>query len=243
MNYYYITGTASGIGKELTIQLLQNPLNKVIGISRNNNVSHPNFEFHRLDLSDIDAVCNFKFKAHTNAGKIGLINNAGMLGEVKHVGKLNAKAIAQNYQVNLVAPSILINSFINFYNSLPAEKIILNVSSGAGKTPVDGWSAYCASKAAVDMFSSVVDEEQKIDAAGKEQNFKIFSVAPGKVDTAMQAEIRKASKEDFSNVQNFIDFKNQDQLISPQAVAEKYIQLLENTHKIKGPVFSLRELN
>jgi len=243
MNYYYITGTASGIGKELALQLLQNPLNKVIGISRNNSIIHSNFEFHQVDLSDVDAVCNFKFKAHPDAEKICLINNAGMLGEVKHVGKLNATTIAQNYLVNLVAPSVLTNSFIHFYNSSPAEKIILNVSSGAGKAPVDGWAAYCASKAAVDMFSRVVDEEQKIDATGKEQNFKIFSVAPGKVDTAMQAEIRKASKKDFSNVQNFIDFKNQDQLISPQAVAEKYIQLLENADKIKGNVFSLRELN
>jgi len=243
MNYYYITGTASGIGKELALQLLQNPSNKVIGISRNNRISHSNFTFYQLDLLDVEAVCNFKFQTHSTAEKISLINNAGMLGEVKHVGKLNAKAIAQNYYVNLVAPSILINTFINCYGSSSAQKVILNVSSGAGKSPVDGWSAYCASKAAIDMLSRVVDEEQKMDASDKEQNFKIFSVAPGKVDTAMQVEIRKSSKEDFSKVKDFIDFKNQDQLISPQAVAEKYIQLLENADKIKGTVFSLRELN
>jgi len=102
---------------------------------------------------------------------------------------------------------------------------------------------YCASKAAIDMFSRVVDEELKMDASGKAQRFKIFSVAPGKVDTAMQAEIRKSAKEDFSKVQDFIDFKNGDQLLSPEVVADKYIKLLYNSDKVQGSVFSLRELD
>jgi benzil reductase ((S)-benzoin forming) len=241
MNYYYITGTSSGIGKELALQLLQNPTNKVTGISRNNNISHPNFSFHQLDLSDVNAVCSFQFQTHSDALKICLINNAGILGEVKHVGRVKAIAIAQNYQVNLVAPSILINTFIGFYNSSSAQKLILNVSSGAGKSPVDGWSAYCASKAAIDMYSRVVAEEQKINGSAK--NFKIFSVAPGKVDTEMQAEIRKLEKEDFSNVQNFIDFKNENQLLAPKLVAQKYIKLLEQAEKAEGSVFSLKEID
>lgn len=243
MNYYYITGTASGIGKAIATQLLNDPQNKVIGISRNNAITHTNFKFIQLDLSDINALYNFKFQAHPDSEKICLINNAGMLGEVKHVGKLNARAIAQNYQVNLVAPSILMNAFINFYDSSTAEKIILNISSGAGKVSIDGWAGYCASKAAIDMFSRVVDEELKMDASGKAQRFKIFSVAPGKVDTAMQAEIRKSAKEDFSKVQDFIDFKNGDQLLSPEVVADKYIKLLYNSDKVQGSVFSLRELD
>jgi benzil reductase ((S)-benzoin forming) len=243
MNYYYITGTASGIGQELALQLLQNPSNKVTGISRNNNISHSNFTFYQLDLSDINAVCNFKFQAHSDADKICLVNNAGTLGEVKHIGKLNAKAIAENYQVNLVAPSILINVFISFYNSSSAEKVILNVSSGAGKSPIDGWAAYCASKAAIDMYSCVAAEEQKMDVSDKKQAVKIFSVAPGKVDTAMQAAIRVADKNDFSKVQDFVRFKKDNQLLSPQVVAEKYIKLLENADEPDGTVFSLKDID
>ncbi len=243
MNYYYITGTASGIGEELALQLLQNPSNKVIGISRNNNIIHPNFTFYQLDLSDIDAVCNFKFQAHPEANKIYLVNNAGTLGEVKHVGKLESKAIAQNYQVNLVAPGILINAFIGFYNSSSAEKVILNVSSGAGKYPIDGWAAYCASKAAIDMYSRVVAEEQKMDVSDKKRMVKIFSIAPGKVDTAMQAAIRMADKKDFSKVHDFIRFKNDNQLLSPKVVAGKYIKLLENAEKSEGTVFSINDID
>jgi len=243
MNYYYITGTASGIGQELALQLLQNPSNKVNGISRNNNITHSNFTFYQLDLSDINVVCNFKFQAHSDADKICLVNNAGTLGEVKHIGKLNSKAIAENYQVNLVAPSILINAFMRFYNLSSAEKVILNVSSGAGKSPIDGWAAYCASKAAIDMYSRVAAEEQKMDISEKRQAVKIFSVAPGKVDTAMQVAIRVADKNDFSKVQDFVRFKKDNQLLSPQVVAEKYIKLLENADETDGTVFSLKDID
>jgi len=245
MNYYYITGTSSGIGKEIATRLLKHPTNKIIGISRKTTITHVNYKHVQLDLSNLDSVAGFKFFEHAEAHRICLINNAGTLGEVIKTGKLSTQTIIKSYNVNLVAPSILCNAFINFYNSSTAEKIILNVSSGAGKHPLDGWSVYCASKAALDMFTRVVDEEQKLtgaNAANKNGPFKIMSVAPGKVDTPMQAEIRKSAKEDFSQVQYFIDAKMQNQLLSPEAVAQKYVELLENTSKAKEAVFSLKNV-
>ncbi len=245
MNYYYITGTSRGIGKAFAEYLLKNPSNHVIGISRQCKIKHPNYRHFFLDLTDINALADFKFDLHSRAKKIYLINNAGALGFIKPVGKLEAATIIKNYTLNLIAPCVLTNAFIKCYNSTDAEKVIVNISSGAGKTPIDGWAVYCASKAGIDMFSRVINEEQKIRGQHAESSihkgFKIFSIAPGVVNTDMQEEIRSASKEDFSRLENFIEYKVNNQLLEPAIIARKYFAILENVNEIKEVLFSLKD--
>lgn len=245
MNYYYITGTSRGIGKAFADYLLENPSNKVIGISRQRSIEHPNYSHFYLDLSDPTALAGFKFELHAHAKKIYLINNAGTLGFIKPVGQLDASVIIKNYTLNLIAPSVLTNAFISCYDTVDAEKVIVNISSGAGKVPVDGWGVYCASKAGVDMFSRVVDVEQKIRAqhasSSVHKGFKIFSIAPGIVDTEMQNEIRKASKDDFSRLENFIEYKVNKQLSDPTTVSRKYFDILNNTDRIKDVLSSIKD--
>ncbi|MCE3279005.1 MAG: yueD [Bacteroidetes bacterium] len=245
MNYYYITGTSRGIGKGFADHLLKNPSNFVIGISRQKTIDHPNYTHYYADLTDAEAVSQFKFDLHANAQKIYLINNAGALGFIKPVGRLTSETIIKNYTLNLIAPSILTNSFIECYNTIDCEKVILNISSGAGKNPIDGWAVYCSSKAGLDMFSRVVDAEQKVRASHPLDNihkgFRIFSIAPGIVNTEMQSGIRSAEREDFSRVEDFIAYKVNNELIEPAVVSEKYIKLMENLSSIKDVLSSIRD--
>lgn len=245
MNYYYITGTSRGIGKALAEQLLEDPSNRVIGISREQTIEHLNYNHFTLDLTDVTAVADFKFELHAKAKKIYLINNAGALGFIKPIGSIEASMIIKSYTLNLIAPSILTNSFIDCYNSTDAEKVILNISSGAGKNPIDGWAVYCASKSGLDMFSRVVDLEQKVRVEHAQENihksFKIFSIAPGVVDTNMQEEIREASSVDFSQLQDFISYKKDNKLADPRAVSQKYIKVLSNVNSIKEVLTSIKD--
>lgn len=239
MHYYYITGASKGIGKALVEHLLKEPYNKVTGISRSREIEHPNYEHIGMDLSNIEEVSAFHFLPHHDAEKIVLINNAGALGAVKPAGKLTAHSIAYTYNLNLVAPSILINNFIHAYSPYNGEKLIVNVSSGAGKYPIDGWSIYCASKAGLDMYSRVVADEQKLNKGG----FKILSIAPGVVDTAMQAEIRNADKTDFSRIEDFINYKSTGQLSDPKLVADKFFRILARAASIDETVISVRDFD
>lgn len=239
MNYYYITGTSRGIGEELALQLLQKSDNSVVGISRKQTINHPNYKHISIDLSDVNAVADFKFALHADAKKICLVNNAGTLGDIKHVGNMQSQDIVKSYNVNVIAPSVLMNTFISTYRAVSTQKIILNISSGAGKNPYDGWAVYCASKAALDMFSRVIHSEQKLEN-DELQKFQVISVAPGKVDTAMQEQIRAVNADEFSNVNRFIEFKNNNQLSSPKEVALKYIQLLDNYSAENDVVFALK---
>lgn len=245
LNYYYITGTSKGIGKAFAEHLLQNPANYVIGISRESSIKHTNYRHFYLDLSNPTHIADFKFELHHDAKKIYLINNAGSLGFIKPVGDLDAQLIIKNYTLNLIAPSVLTNVFMYCYKNTDAEKVIVNISSGAGKAPVDGWAVYCSSKAGLDMFSRTVDMEQKIKEQHAEthihKGFKIFSIAPGVVDTDMQLEIRSATKEDFSRLEHFIDYKVNNQLAEPAAVSKKYFEVLNNLSDIKEVVTSIRD--
>jgi benzil reductase ((S)-benzoin forming) len=245
VNYYYITGTSRGIGKAFAEHLLENPSNNVIGISRQRTIEHPNYRHFHLDLTDANAIASFRFELHSAPKKVYLINNAGELGFIKPIGKLSAETIIKNYTLNLIAPSVLTNAFIECYNTTDAEKVIVNISSGAGKNPIDGWAVYCASKAGIDMFSKVVDAEQKIRAEQPlesiHKGFKIFSIAPGVVNTKMQTDIRSANKEDFSRLEDFIGYKTKNQLSEPDAVSEKYIKLLSDLNSVKGVLSSIKD--
>jgi benzil reductase ((S)-benzoin forming) len=237
MNYYYITGTSRGIGKSLAELLLKDENNFITGISRTNSLKHANYRHVTLDLSDTGKVEKFNFPRHENAAKIVLVNNSGYIGEVKRAGNHEDKMLTDVYNVNLTAPSVLINKFIKIYKDSPAKKIILNVSSGAGAFPIDALSAYCASKAGLDMFSRVVADELRVTKS----DFSIVSVAPGVVDTVMQKEIREADENEFSRKADFMGYKEKNQLTGTECAAGKYIEILDKLEKIDKIVFSLKE--
>ena len=224
MNVYYITGTSKGLGKAISEQLLQNTDNFVVGISRNQTIEHKNYKHISLDLSKPVEVINFKFDIFDNAESYVLINNSGIIGDIKHIGNVDNKKIIETYNVNIVSPSILTNNFVRDYKNTDAKKTILNISSGAGRHSIESWGAYCASKAAMDMFSLVANDDFNYLS---DNNFKIFSVAPGIVDTPMQDDIRSANESDFSAVNNFITYKKQNLLSQPEQIAQQLIDMLK----------------
>jgi benzil reductase ((S)-benzoin forming) len=128
----------------------------------------------------------------------------------------------------MVAPALLCNAFLKKYPS--TQKTIVNISSGAANYPVDGWSTYCSSKAGLQMLSEVLalEAEKRNDTS-----LKVYSVAPGVVDTEMQQHIRQSSEHNFSRVEHFKNLKKDNQLTSSQDVAKKLAELLQNQAKFR----------
>ncbi len=62
----------------------------------------------------------------------------------------------------------------------------------------------------------------------KDSKNRIFSVAPGVIDTKMQDKIRSSSASDFSSLDNFVDLKKSNSLRSADDVALSLIEALEN---------------
>lgn len=240
MIHYFITGTSRGIGKALAEILLKQKNTFVWGISRNTAISHPNYKHFPLNLSNPLKVTDFFFPELHNADEIVLINNAGVISEIKRIGQQQNKNIINDYNVNIVSPSILINNFIKSYQYYKNKRIILNISSGAGQHTIDAWSVYCASKAALDMFSKNISVEQSFFQ--KENKIKIFSVAPGVVETKMQEQIRQTSEKDFSDVKKFINLKNDSSLSSPEKTAMQLLKIIENSENFNDVILDVRNL-
>ncbi len=238
MNYYYITGTSRGIGKAIAEKLLKEEDNIVIGFSRSQTINHERYRHIVFDLNMIESVQAYQFQPYDDAKKIVLINNSGVLGEVNHIGKMGSHKIVESYNVNLIAPSILINSFMKAYADNGAEKMIINISSGAARHVVKSWSTYCATKAGLEMYARVLNEE--IQEAGR-KDVRVYSIAPGIIDTEMQSEIRSVPDENFTGKSKFVELKEKNQLVSPEEVAENMADVIANPEKYPNPIMDFRD--
>ena len=163
-----------------------------------------------------------------------------MIGDIAPIGSLSWQTFSRVNYVNVVAPQILMNAFIRDVSKNDGEHIILNVSSGAGKHPIDAWATYCGSKAALDLFSKTVQQELKDRSC---DSVKIFSVAPGVVDTAMQNQIRNSDESKFLSLGKFKDLKTSGNLTSPKEVANKLQNVLLNPQKYTEVIFDIRDLD
>lgn len=237
-NVYIITGTTKGIGKAFVEVLLRDKKNYIISLSRAENSSKNNFINYTCDLIEPDENILqeiFSNVVGLNPDKIFLINNAGQLTPIDKLGNCNNDELRRCVSVNLTAPLILINSFLSQTLSGKAEKVIINISSGAASSPYSGWSAYCSSKAGVDMLTKTVAVEQH-------PLLKIVSIAPGVVDTGMQDLIRSTPKESFEMVDKFMDLKKDGYLYQPDDVAERIIDFLDKNLFESGEIYDLRDL-
>ena len=228
----FITGTSRGIGQALAELLLkENYL--VYGYSRTNYIKHPNFTFIKVDLSNLEEVKNISFPKLKNTNFL-LVNNAARVGSIIPLNMKKEVDIVHDYNLNIIAPTILCAKFINYNDS--NKKMIINISSGAANNNIASWSTYCASKSALDRLTNVIFEE-------KHRNLTIFSVYPAVVDTKMQAEIRNTDINLFPLKSKFTDLFKKNQLESTENVAQKVFYIIQNHTKYYQNILSIREID
>jgi benzil reductase ((S)-benzoin forming) len=242
VNYYFITGASKGIGKAIAEELLKDKKNSVIGVSRSSTIQHKNYRHQPLDFSDIPAVehnLQKVFIPYPDAEKLVLINNAGVIGDIGYVGEgMPNERFEFVFDVNVIVPAMLMNTFLQVYQARQVPKVVVNISSGAGQYPVDGWASYCASKAAIDMLSLTVQKEQEIRGTG----VRVYSMSPGVVDTAMQEHIRESDAAKFSSVEKFIEYKAKGELASPEEVGQKIVNFLDRVEEYNDVIVTVRDM-
>lgn len=112
-----------------------------------------------------------------------LINNAGVIEPISHLTTASPEAWRQVIDINLNGV------FHGMRAAVPLMKAtgggsVLTISSGAAHGPVEGWSHYCASKAAVNMLTRCLDHEERANG------IRAIGLSPGTVATRMQREIK-----------------------------------------------------
>jgi benzil reductase ((S)-benzoin forming) len=242
-NLYVVTGTTKGLGHALAHALGRESDNIVIEISRGvSGKSGPNTLLH-ADFADLDSVASaFTALGGLVQGKqfarATLINNAGVVLPVARFDALDAEPLNQNMTVNVVAPILAAGAFARLTRDIAAQRLVVNISSGAAKRAVRGWTAYCAAKAALEMATRVMAEE----ARESDPSLSVCSLAPGVVDTPMQATIRDVTTEQFPERERFRQMKESGALRDAAAVARDIISLLNTGRLANGGNYDIREL-
>ncbi len=243
MSHAILTGHSRGLGAAVAAELLTRGV-RVLGLARGGNPAlaqaHPGrLAEVSIDLADAAALLRWldggtlaRFVAA--AGRVLLINNAGLLQPVGPLGGQDAAAIARALGVNVLAPLALANALVA---ARPAatDCRILHVSSGAARKAYAGWSVYGATKAALDQHARAV-------AADALPGVRICSLAPGVLDTGMQAEVRASGPERFPARERFAALAREGRLVPPQDAARQLVAHLLSEDFGREAVADLREL-
>ena len=228
----FITGSSKGIGRAIA-KLLLSENYIVFGYSRTNTINHPNFTFTKIDLSDLEKVQKLIFPKF-DSPEVLLINNAARIGEIIPLDLKKETGIINDYNLNIITPTLLCAKFINSFNS--NKKMIINISSGAANNAIASWSTYCATKSSLDGLTNVIATE-------KHANLTIFSVHPGIVDTEMQATIRKANADLFPLLNKFTNYYNNNELENTKIIAQKLLYIIQNYDKFHQNILSIRDID
>ncbi|PAV29336.1 short-chain dehydrogenase [Virgibacillus profundi] len=250
MKFAVITGVSRGLGQSVAELFLEQGIH-VIGISRSNSetlnkVAEQNnvsFQQFSCDLSDLKAI-EETFNQITNEifnqelSGVYLVNNAAVLEPMDQAMNINGEDLAYHVQVNTIAPMVLTNLFLKKASDYQVPLIAAAVTSGAAERPVYGWSAYCSTKASLNMYTETVALEQ--DQLNTEH--KLIAFSPGIMDTAMQEKIRSSSEEEFADVETFKDYKKNKLLKDTDAVGGVLVDILtDEASIINGKVYNVKE--
>ena len=174
-----------------------------------------------VDVTDGAAVDAFAAAVVERFGRIDLwVNNAGVLAPIGPVADADPVALHAHLDTNILGVVHGSAAFVRHLRARPGIGVLVNITSGAATTPYEGWAAYCASKAAVDMFTAVVARE------GRPDGLHAYALAPGHVDTDMQALIRSTPADAFPSVRRFQGVYEADGFNSPAWVAAFILDLL-----------------
>lgn len=114
-----------------------------------------------------------------------LVANAGVIEPIAPVAASDPEDWAKLVEINLTGVYHGVRAALPVMLEAGGGTI-LAVSSGAASHPLEGWSAYCASKAGAAMLLRCVDLETRQDG------IRAIGLSPGTVATDMQAVIRES---------------------------------------------------
>jgi benzil reductase ((S)-benzoin forming) len=238
-----VTGHSRGLGAAIAAELLTRNI-RVLGLARRANVALGQrfpamLEQVNLDLSDSAAVALWLAGDRlrqflSGSASVLLINNAGSLRPVGPIAGQDLGMIARTVSLNVATP-LMLASAVAAASSDAGDRRIVHVSSGAARNAIPGWSVYCATKAALDHHARAAMLDQTAD-------LRICSLAPGVIDTDMQAEIRASASDLFPLREKFHEMKRKRELSSPDETAQRLVDYLLSEQFGRLAVADLRQL-
>lgn len=211
---FIITGASSGIGEATALKLAENGAKVVLTARREDKLKslRDKITAHNGDAlvvtGDVTKPDDFKNVVDQTIetyGTInGLVNNAGLM-PLSYVAKLKTEEWNTMVDVNIKG---VFNGVAAVLPTLIENKggHIINISSTAAYKYFPGGAVYCATKAAVKMFSEGLRQE-----LAPKHGINITSIEPGAVDTELLETITdKDIKEQLSEMKKMTRLEAED---------------------------------
>ena len=199
-----ITGCSTGIGKELTVQLVKNFGCNVMGVARNKQKLDllkeelgDKFDYRRFDISDENAWYDFSEEMQNIGYNVDvLINNAGMIHEFSQYADMDMQTIRKIVDTNFNSVIFGVAAFLPLIKKSKFGYIV-NISSASAILPVCGETVYSATKGAVRAFSESLAQ----DLSGFGIGVSCVMPGPVKTDLYKQRDAGGSAKKDYELVE------------------------------------------
>jgi 3-oxoacyl-[acyl-carrier protein] reductase len=196
-----ITGASRGIGAATAQHLASLGANVVLTARSGDALEQiatqigPQAKAIACDVSDYDQVKSAVDLALAHFGSLDiLVNNAGLLAPVHRLAEFAPKDWDQIIDVNVKGVFYMMHAALPIMIKQGGGTII-NISSGAAYGVLEGWSHYCASKAAVLQLTRSGHEEYGT------QGISCLGLSPGTVATEMQVLIKASGVNPVSQLE------------------------------------------
>lgn len=186
-NTILITGGTSGIGLELTKQLLQRD-NTIIVTGRDaKKMAEVKKRFpaiHTLvsDVSRSEDIQKLVSQLTNEFPKLNwVINNAGVMSTINMHDDTELETLTKEIEINLMGPIRMVRAFLPLLKKQPHAAIV-NVSSGLAFVPLPTSPVYCATKAGLHSFTLSLRVQLK------KTSINVFELAPPATETPLLGE-------------------------------------------------------
>lgn len=234
-----VTGASRGIGLAVAKYLL-NASHKVVLVSRTAPVlealeaQYPSqVQFLAADLTNMAVAPKIIELAAKSFGRLdGIVINHGALTPMKRIENSVVEEWKQIYDANFFSALALVTAAIPLLRASKGRVVF--TSSGAAVGAYAAWGAYGSSKAALNSLAQHI--------AVEEPDIASVAIGPGRVDTAMQKELRDFGAPGTSMAPNdyasFVDAFESGTLNKPEWPGQVIAKLaLEAKPELRGKYF------
>ena len=187
-----ITGASRGIGEAAAISLAQYGANVVLCARSSSQIEKISKEIGpkafavQCDVTSYEDVDSAVGAAVKRFGSLDIVvNNAGTIEPIARLENSDPLQWGLVVDVNLKGVYHVLRAS---YNALKkgGGGVVVNMSSGAATGALEGWSHYCATKAAVLSLTKCAHKEWA------DEGVRVVGLSPGTVATAMQTAIKES---------------------------------------------------
>ena len=225
-----ITGSTSGIGRELAIQLSEKNIhilligkdkNKLEKVEKEIKMRKGSSTSFLLNLKDHKQIDELGFEIYKRFNKLDiLILNAAILGTLGPLHHQDINEVEEVLNINLIANFRLIRTLDPLLKTKKTQSIALIMSSGVAMKPRAYWGPYAISKAGLENMAKVWASENI------KTSLKVNIINPGATRTKMRAKA--------------LPGENADNLPSSKKIASKIINYIDNENIKHGELINIK---